>query len=184
MHFWLTTTWSWFQSTGGDNCSIKCGEGCQWRHEQYASTRCFTGRIFCWSCKTSGAFWLTEPTTSSHRHTIIPADSRFTGMRSPADSGSHTSTPPPPPRPSKHKIHFICLHLRKHFKSVGGEVSVYIRNVQRWHCPLSQPWIHTSQGKFQDINNISAQAGEAKLHAFRSKSNWYNIGHMVRWACP
>lgn len=39
-------------------------------------------------------FWLIEPAASSRRHTILPADIRFTGKRNPTDSGSGNTTSP------------------------------------------------------------------------------------------
>lgn len=54
-----------------------------------------TGRVFSfWQGlrmeNIPGVFWLIEPATSSRRHTILPADIRFTRTQNPTDSGSHT----------------------------------------------------------------------------------------------
>lgn len=54
-------------------------------------------------------FWLIEPATSSHWHTILPADIRFTRTQNPTDSAA-THHPP-------YRIQALWLHLEKAIKA-------------------------------------------------------------------
>ncbi|CAB1447508.1 unnamed protein product [Pleuronectes platessa] len=109
----------------------------------------------------SGVFWLMKPPAPSRRHTILPADIRFTGTLRPADSGSRT--------PSLPHTEYTALII-----SGGKAIQVRVRKLEggkngrsgEMHRNDTLPYLtalnsDTAENMRRGINNIFTVAAHA-----------------------